>query len=303
MAAGPGHDRPSQWVRERTMRASNLMIGGATLALIAAVVAGLLTVQKLRTTQSRSPIRIVFDGGSAAGLRRGGPVDFDGIQAGQIVSIKLKSPQKIVVLAMLDNSAPIRKDTVVGIEFQGLTGIAAVSLVGGAPTAPPVPLDQDGIPVLNADLHDQESMTESLHNVDHAIAENETAIRDGLSSFESYTASLKSKGDAIDAVMDKADSAFAGFDSVIAKIEGVVPGFADGKADELFEKLRALREMADSFRLKSAKLMEESRQTLHDISDAANKMEFKLDPRAQAANDRLAAPPRKPPQQVQPKRP
>ena len=288
---------------DASMRASNLMIGTVTLAAIAAGFTGLLTVQKLRIAQSKGPIRIVFDGGSAAGLRRGGPVNFDGIQAGEIVSIKLENPRKIVVLAMLDTSAPIRKDTVVGIEFQGLTGIAAVSLVGGAPAAPPVPLDQDGIPVLTADLHDQESMTETLHNVDKVIAANESAIKDGLLSFESATASLRSKGDAIDTIMDKADNAFAGFDTVIAKIEGVVPGFADGKADELFEKLRSLREMADTFKLKSAKLMEDGRQTLHDISDAAIKMDFKTDRQAQAANARLAAPPRRPAAQAQQQRP
>src|SRR5690349_2209133 len=192
---------------ERPMRASNLMIGGVTLTAIAAAFVGLLAVQKIRSAQSKSPLRVVFDGGSAAGLRRGGPVNFDGIQAGEIVSIRLENPRRIVVETLLDNSAPIRKDTVVGIEFQGLTGLAAVSLVGGAPAAPPVPLDKDGVPVLTADLHDQESMTESLHNVDKVIAANADAIKDGLLSFESTTASLRSKGDAIDSIMDKADNA------------------------------------------------------------------------------------------------
>jgi phospholipid/cholesterol/gamma-HCH transport system substrate-binding protein len=165
-----------------------------------------------------------------------------------------------------------------------------------------VPLDEDGIPVLIADLHDQESMTEALHNVDKVIVANADVIKNGLLSFESTTASLRSKGDAIDTIMDKADTAFAGFDTVIAKIEGVVPGFADGKTEELYEKLRSLREMADTFKLKSAKLMEDGRQTLHDISDAAIKWNFKTDPQAQAANARLAAPSRRP-VQTQQKRP
>jgi phospholipid/cholesterol/gamma-HCH transport system substrate-binding protein len=282
------------------MRATNLMIGGVTLTAIAAAFAGLLAVQKIRGAQSKSPLRIVFDGGTVAGLRRGGPVNFDGIQAGEIVSIRLESPRRIVVETLLDNSAPIRKDTVVGIEFQGLTGLAAVSLVGGAPSAPPIPLDKDGVPVLTADLHDLESIPETLHNVDKVIAANKEAIKDGLLSFENYTASMRSKGDAIDAIMDKADNAFAGFDTVITKIEGVVPGFADGKADELFEKLRSLREMADTFKLKSAKFLDEGRQTLRDISEAAVKMDF--DPRPASA--RAPAPPRRVQQpQAQQKRP
>src|SRR5215467_13245187 len=154
------------------MRATNLMIGTTTLAVIAAGFVGVLVLQKVHAVRNQSPIRIVFDG-SAAGLRKGGGVNFDGVPAGEILSIKLENPRKIVVLAMLDNSAPIRKDTVVGIEFQGLTGVAAISLVGGAPSAPPVPLDADGVPVLKADLREQqESITDTLHRVDKVINEN-----------------------------------------------------------------------------------------------------------------------------------
>src|ERR1700742_2974350 len=173
------------------MRATNLAIGATTLAVIAAGFIGVLVVQKVRGVRNQSPIRIVFDG-SAAGLRKGGGVNFDGVPAGGILSIKLENPRKIVVLAMLANSAPIRKDTVVGIEFQGLTGVAAISLVGGAPAAPPVPLDEDGVPVLTADLREQqESITETLHRVDKVIIENREMIKDAMLSVETYTASLK----------------------------------------------------------------------------------------------------------------
>jgi phospholipid/cholesterol/gamma-HCH transport system substrate-binding protein len=275
-------------------RKSNLTIGTVTLAAIAVAFAGLLAVQKLRSSQQRSPLRVVFEGGSASGLRKGGPVNFDGVPAGQIVSIKLDNPRKVVALVMLDNVAPIRKDTVAGIEFQGLTGVAAISLIGGAPSAPPVPLDADGVPVLTADLSDAESIVETLHNVDRVIVNNQAMIKDGLRAFENYTADLTTKGAAIDAVMDKVEKGFSSVDSAVTKIEGVVPGFADGKADELFEKVKSLREMADTMKKKSASFIEDGRRTLLDISEAANKMSgIPVAPR----------PPRRPPQQPQPRRP
>ena len=259
------------------MRVTNLLIGTTTLAVIAAGFVGLLTVQKLRTIQARSPLRIVFDG-SASGLRKGGPVNFDGVPAGEIISITLENPRKIVAMTMLDNSAPIRKDTVVGIEFQGLTGVAAISLVGGAASAPPVPLDKDGVPVLTADWSEQQSITDTLHNVDKVIVDNEANIKDALLSFESYTASLKGKGQAIDDVISKAENGLEGFSSAVDKVDRLVPGIADGKASELFEKVKSIREMADHFRHKSATVMEEARQTLLDLSDTANKMSQKLAP-------------------------
>jgi len=275
----------------RDMRATNLAIGATTLAVIAAGLVGVLVVQKVRVVRNQSQIRIVFDG-SASGLRKGGGVNFDGVPAGQILSITLENPRKIVVLAMLDNSAPIRKDTVVGIEFQGLTGVAAISLVGGAPSAPPVPLDADGIPVLTADLREQqESVVDTLHRVDNFLIENRESIKDTMLSAESYTASLKSKADAIDSILGKADSAFAGFDSGMEKITNALPGFADGKADELFEKMKSLRELADTYKKKSDTFMEDGRKMLSDLSEAANNMTRKIDPAA------LPAPPPRRPQQ------
>src|SRR6201987_1349508 len=233
------------------MRATNLVIGTTTLAVLAAGFVGMLVVQKVRAVRNQSPLRIVFDG-SASGLRKGGPVNFDGVPAGEITSITLASPRQIVAMVTLDNSAPIRKDTAVGIEFQGLTGVAAISLVGGAAGAPPVPLDPDGVPVLTADWSEQQSITDTLHNVDKVIVDNEGTIKDALVSFEAYTASLKSKGQAIDDMIAKAENGLDGFSNAVDKIDGLVPGLADGKAAELFEKVTSIREMADGFRKKSA---------------------------------------------------
>jgi phospholipid/cholesterol/gamma-HCH transport system substrate-binding protein len=272
------------------MRVTNLLIGTTTLAIIVAAFVGMLSIQKLRSAHQRGPLRIVFDG-SASGLRKGGAVNFDGVPAGEIVSIKLKTPHKIAALVMLDKTVPIRKDTAVGIEYQGLTGLAAISLVGGAPAAPPVPLDQDGVPVLTADWSEQQSIADTLHNVDKAIVDNEAMLRDTLLSFETSTESLKSRGEAIDSVIDKAENSFASFDNAITRVDRVVPGLGDGNAGELFEKVKSIRELADSFRLKSATVMEEGRRSLLDISEAANRMGQKSD--APAAVSRTTAPPRR----------
>src|SRR6266481_1276634 len=181
----------------------------------------------------------------------------------------------------------------VGIEFQGLTGIAAISLVGGAAAAAPVPLDEDGVPILTADLRDVESIRDALHNVDRLLVNNGTTIRDGLLSFETYTASLKSKGEAIDRILARADDAFAGIDNVFAKIDDVMPGIANGQADDLLQKVQTIHELAESFNKRSANLMEEGRRTLADVSQAASRTAGKFG----AAGEAVApAPPRKPPQ-------
>ena len=131
-------------------RANYVLIGAFTLAVIAAAFGFVLWFQSLHTTKQRSPLRIVFEG-PASGLRNGGSVNFNGIRIGEVVSVKLDNPRRVVALAMVENNAPIRKDTLVGLEFQGLTGVAAISLKGGEEAAPAVPLDEDGVPMLTAD--------------------------------------------------------------------------------------------------------------------------------------------------------
>ncbi len=277
-------------------RATNLTIGTTTLAVIAAAFVGFLGFKKIQSVRQQSPLRIVFEG-SAAGLRKGGSVNFDGVQVGEIKSLKLDNPRKIVALAMLDNAAPIRKDTVVGLEFQGLTGVAAISLTGGAAAAAQVPLDEDGVPTLRADLTEIESIRDTLHKVDRILVGNQSTIKDTLLNFETYTASLATQGDAIDSILRRTDSAFASFDSALTRIDGVVPSLADGKADELFQKVKTIRELAESFNKKSGAVMEEGRRSLADISQAAIKMTRKFDPQAASGNN--PSPPRKPNQKRQ----
>ena len=258
-------------------RAVNLIIGSTALTLTVAAVLGVLGLQKISGMRQQAPLRIVFEG-SASGLRKGGSVNFDGVHIGQIKSLKLDNPRKVVALAMVDNIAPIRKDTIVGLEFQGLTGIAAISLTGGEAAAAPAPLDQDGIPVLRADLSEIESIRDSLHNVDRILVGNQALVKDALLSFETYTASLAGKGEAIESIMRKADNAFIAIDTAMSRIDNVIPGLANGKPDDLFEKVKSIRELAESFDKKSGAVMEEGRRSLLDVSEAAIKLTRKFDP-------------------------
>lgn len=273
------------------MRANNLLIGSTTLAVIAAALVGLLGMRKLHTVRQQGPLRIVFEG-SADGLHQGGSVNFDGVQVGEVLSLKLDSPRRIVVLARVDNSAPLRKDTVVGLEFQGLTGVAAISLTGGAAAAPPVPLDADGIPVLTADLSEKQSIRDTLHNVDKFLVSNQATVKTTLRDFETNTASLADKVEAVDGFLQLADNAFDGFDRAVGKIDNILPGMSNGSADELFQKVKSLRELAESFRQRSDAWLDEGRHSLLDISESAIQVTRKFDPQAASGGNR--PPPRKP---------
>ena len=97
-------------------RASNLMIGTLTLALIAGSLGGWLGYRKYTGIRGETPFRVIFEG-SASGVRKGSGVNFAGVRVGEVVSLKLDH-HRVIAMTRIDNNTPIRKDTQVGLEFR-----------------------------------------------------------------------------------------------------------------------------------------------------------------------------------------
>ncbi|OKO76511.1 MlaD family protein [Bradyrhizobium sp. AS23.2] len=277
-------------------RANYVLIGSFTLAVIAAAIGFVLWFQSLHTTKQRSPLRVVFEG-PAAGLRNGGSVNFNGIRVGEVVSVKLDNPRRVVALAMIENNAPIRKDTLVGLEFQGLTGVAAISLKGGEEAAAPPPLDQDGIPTLTADPNKLQDVTEAirgtLQNINKIVADNQESVKNSLKNLETFTNSLARNSEKIDVVMAKVDGVMLKADNLMLGLNTLAGGRDGG---ELFQAVRSIRELADDFDKRSGALMSDGRRTLGDISRAVNN--FDRNPTRVlfgASNSSQPAPPPEPP--------
>ncbi|MFK4726785.1 phospholipid/cholesterol/gamma-HCH transport system substrate-binding protein [Bradyrhizobium niftali] len=251
-------------------RANYVLIGSFTLAVIAAAIGFVLWFQSLHTTKQRSPLRVVFEG-PAAGLRNGGSVNFNGIRVGEVVSVKLDNPRRVVALAMVENNTPLRKDTLVGLEFQGLTGVAAISLKGGEEAAPPPPLDEDGIPSLTADPNKLQDVTEAirgtLQNINKIVADNQESVKNSLKNLETFTNSLARNSEKIDGVMAKVDGVMLKADSLMLGLNTLAGGKDGG---ELFQAVKSIRELADDFDKRSGLLISDGRRTLGDISRAVN---------------------------------
>jgi phospholipid/cholesterol/gamma-HCH transport system substrate-binding protein len=254
-------------------RASYVLIGAFTLAVIAAAFGFVLWFQSLHTTKARSPLRVIFEG-PATGLRNGGSVNFNGIRVGEVISVKLDNPRRVVALAMIENNAPLRKDTLVGLEFQGLTGVAAISLKGGEEAAPAVPLDEDGVPVLTADPNALQDVTEAirgtLQNINRVVADNQAAIKNSLKNLETFTGSLARNADKIDDVMLKVDGVMGKADNLMLGLNALAGGKDGG---ELFLAVKSIRELAEDFDKRSGALMTDGRRTLGDISRAVNNLD------------------------------
>jgi phospholipid/cholesterol/gamma-HCH transport system substrate-binding protein len=154
----------------------------------------------------RSSYQIRFDG-PVAGLLRGSAVLFNGVRVGEVSDLKLEAarPQEVLVEIAIDRSTPVRRDTKVGIDFQGLTGAPVVSLVGGLGTAP-VPSGQDGeMALLTAEKGAGEGVTQLarqvLSRLDHVITENSEPLRNAIASISTFSSALARNSEKVDGIL------------------------------------------------------------------------------------------------------
>src|SRR5581483_9172789 len=113
-------------------RARYALIGLFMLAVIAASFAFVYWLENKGGFSQRETYQIRFQG-PVSGLLAGSAVLFNGIRVGEVTNLSLPAdaPDQVIVTIGVDPSTPIRSDTQVGLETQGLTGGAAVTLRGG----------------------------------------------------------------------------------------------------------------------------------------------------------------------------
>jgi len=153
-------------------RAPFVIVGAFVLAAIVAVFGFVYWLNNAGGIGKRDTYHVVFNG-PVPGLLVGAGVLFNGIRVGEVTSLELVAghPRDVHATIAVAEHTPVRSDTKVGLEFQGLTGVPVVSLEGGEDaTAPAV----QG--ALLAEKGAGQSMTQAardaLRKVDTVLSEN-----------------------------------------------------------------------------------------------------------------------------------
>src|SRR5262245_4882359 len=83
---------------------------------------------------------LVYVTESVSGLNLDAPVKYKGVNRGRVREIELdpNNPERVRLLLVVQQGTPINSETKATLEYQGLTGIASINLVGGRKDAPPL---------------------------------------------------------------------------------------------------------------------------------------------------------------------
>lgn len=188
------------------VRARYALIGLFTLGVIAL---GFLFVFWLHAgggQGQRSSYRIRYDG-PVSGLLKGSAVLFNGVRVGEVTTLRLDptTPSDVIVEIAVERQAPVRSDTKVGIDFQGLTGAPVVTLNGGSPALPLLSTSTDGTVLLVAEKNAGQGMTQAardvLRSIDRVVTDNADPLRSLIANLDKFGQALARNSDRIDGVV------------------------------------------------------------------------------------------------------
>ncbi|WMT71148.1 MlaD family protein [Bradyrhizobium sp. Ash2021] len=182
-------------------RAPFVVVGAFVLAAIAA---GFGFVYWLHNTGGLGPrvtYHVQFDG-SVPGLLVGAAVLFNGIRVGEVSDLGLApdDPRRVNATISVSSATPVRADTKVGLEFQGLTGVPVIALEGGTAKANSGP-----VPTLIAEQGAGQSMTQAardaLRRVDSVLADNSGPLKDTIANFKVFSEGLSRNTAKLDGIV------------------------------------------------------------------------------------------------------
>ena len=134
-------------------RAHHVLIGAFTVVVVVLAVLFALWLGKSSLSKQHHYYDIVFTE-AVTGLSTGSPVQYNGIQVGQVSQLKLdpRDPRKVLARIQIAADTPIKVDTRAKLGLLGLTGVAFVQLTGGAPDSPPLmPTPENPVPVIKSE--------------------------------------------------------------------------------------------------------------------------------------------------------
>jgi phospholipid/cholesterol/gamma-HCH transport system substrate-binding protein len=263
-------------------RANYILIGLFTLATVLGAFGFVYWFHHVGGTGERVTYRVVFQG-PIGGLRSGASVTFNGIRVGEVTDLSLdaKDPKNSIATISVESTTPVRADTEVSLDSQGLTGIAVLALRGGSSSAGPVTAKMDDVPVLNAGSSASQDMMAAARDVarriDAVLVENQQTLKNSLKNIESFTEMLAKNSDSLsksvkniesftDALAknsEKVDRILVGADRVLGNVDTLM-----AEKGDVPEAVRAFKTLAENLDKKLDGLVVDGRRTLNTIDRA-----------------------------------
>ena len=182
-------------------RAPFVIVGAFVLAAIGAVFGFVYWLHNTGGLGPRTAYHVRFDG-PVPGLLVGAAVLFNGIRVGEVTDLGLApdSPRRVNATISVASTTPVRSDTKVGLEFQGLTGVPVIALEGGKLLS-----NSGEVSTLIAEPGAGEGMTQAarraLRRVDSVLADNAEPLKNTIANLQIFSEGLARNTGKLDGIV------------------------------------------------------------------------------------------------------
>ncbi len=188
-------------------RARYVLIGVFVLSAIAGVFGFVYWLHSSGGLTSRASYLIRFER-SVAGLRAGSAVLFNGMRVGEVttLSIEPSNPREVLATVVVERNTPVRADTQVDIEVQGLMGSPSVALSGGTADSPSITAQDGKAPMLIANpAAGQDTMQaarEALRQLNRILTDNADPLKSAIAHIDTFSGTLARNSQRLDDILE-----------------------------------------------------------------------------------------------------
>lgn len=207
-------------------RANYVLVGLFTLLLGAvAIIIPLWLASGL--DQKTYNVYAVHMNESVDGLEENAPVKYNGVEVGNVKSIRLNpvNTNQVILLLNIEQDVPITTHTVAVLQTHGLTGVADIGLKGGSPIGAQILLPAPGQPypiipskpslyarLDNALSNLMESVNTLSTHLNRTFSDkNQRALADILDNLDTITTRFTKQSGQLDKVFNKANKVLQSF--------------------------------------------------------------------------------------------
>jgi phospholipid/cholesterol/gamma-HCH transport system substrate-binding protein len=212
-------------------RAHYVAVGAFVLTLVALAFVAVLWIGRAQLTTQYARYDIYFTG-AVTGLTVGSAVDFNGIQVGRVSAITIATVERIRVQIEIDQTVPIKTNTVADLETNILSGVSTIQLQGGTTEAPTLTAQAgEEYPVIKARRSSLEQLyarapqllaklIQAADNLNNVLGpENQKALAASLGNIQQLTGSAAAHSKQFGEAIDNADTAMAALGKFLTDVD------------------------------------------------------------------------------------
>lgn len=267
-------------------KANNVIVGAFVVVSIFVAVLFLVWISRSASTGTHRPFYVVFSG-SVQGLSVGSSVLFNGLRVGEVSELGINPGNRSEIRArvVVDELAPVKRNTRARLASLGFTGVASIEFFGGTDTAENLVAGSDGVPpaifaersfvqnLLEGGADTLSRVNNVIAKVEETVGQSQAPINNTLRNVEFFSEGLAKNSDAIGTLIADLSVAARRIADLSSQLQNVAEAINPARVREIVDGAAAVVTALADEREKIGALVSDASSAARNIAAAAEKLQ------------------------------